>query len=67
MIHQIMAFVLFLSDARNAEVKIRAVIRRTRRSGITAVTNAGIISSLLRLMMKNDFLLLRSNDPIAKV
>jgi len=67
MIHQITAFVLFPFDARNAKVKIRAVIQHTRRSGITAVINAGIISSLLRWMMKNDFLLLRSNDPIAKV
>jgi len=66
MTRRITACGLFPSGARNAEARIRAVTQRIRRSAITVVTNAGIILSQLRLMMRNDFLLLRSNDPIAK-
>ena len=67
MTRRITACGLFPSDVRNVEAKTRVVIRRTRRFVITVVINAGIILNQLRLMRINDFLLLRSNDPIAKV
>ena len=66
MTRRITACGIFLSDVRNAEVKTRVVIRRTRRFVITVVINADIILNQLRLMRINDLLLLRSNDPIVK-
>ena len=66
MIRRITACGLFLSDARNAEVKTRVVIQRIPRFDITVVINVVIILNQLRLMRINDLLLLRSNDPIVK-
>ena len=46
---------LYLLGVRNAEAKIINVIQAVRRSDITYVINAGIISNLLRLTMKNNY------------